>query len=95
MRTRPFYASESFNFTQQTLDLSRGTLRLSLIHISIAVVREILGNGTLYGVSLFGANFTPAAVMIMAPGGFLTLGLIIALVQGLRRRAEGKERRKS
>ncbi len=62
---------------------------------AIAVVREILGNGTLYGVSLFGANFTPAAVMIMAPGGFLTLGLIIALVQGLRRRAEGKERRKS
>ena len=67
------------------------TLALS----AIAIVREILGNGTIYGVSLFGANFTPAAIMIMAPGGFLTLGLIIALVQGLRRRAEGKERRKS
>ena len=67
------------------------TLALS----AIAVVREILGNGTIYGISLFGASFQPAAIMIMAPGGFLTLGLIIALVQKLRQRAEGKERRKS
>lgn len=64
------------------------TLALS----AIAVVREILGNGTIYGISLFGASFQPAAIMIMAPGGFLTLGLIIALVQKLRQRAEGKER---
>lgn len=63
------------------------TLALS----AIAVVREILGNGTIYGISLFGASFQPAAIMIMAPGGFLTLGLIIALVQKLRQRAEGKE----
>ena len=65
------------------------TLALS----AIAVVREILGNGTIYGISLFGASFQPAAIMIMAPGGFLTLGLIIAFVQKLRQRAEGKERR--
>lgn len=65
------------------------TLALS----AIAVVREILGNGTIYGISLFGASFQPAAIMIMAPGGFLTLGLIIALVQKLRQRVEGKERR--
>jgi len=58
------------------------TLALS----AIAIVREILGNGTLYGISLFGENFQPAAVMLMAPGGFLTLGLIIALVQKLRAR---------
>ena len=67
------------------------TLALS----AIAVAREILGNGTLYGIPLFGANFTPAAIMVMAPGGFLTLGLLIALVQKLRQRSEGKERRKS
>lgn len=67
------------------------TLALS----AISIVREILGNGTLYGISLFGSGFQPAAIMIMAPGGFLTLGLIIALVQKLRQRAEGKERRKS
>lgn len=33
------------------------TLALS----AIAVVREILGNGTLYGIPLFGANFTPCS----------------------------------
>lgn len=59
---------------------------------AIAFVREILGNGTLYGFKIFGEAFTPAAIMVLAPGGFLTLGLIIALVQFLRQKAERKEK---
>lgn len=59
---------------------------------AIAIVREILGNGTLYGFKIFGEAFTPAAIMVLAPGGFLTLGLIIALVQFLRQKAERKEK---
>ena len=64
------------------------TLALS----AISIVREILGNGTLYGFPIFGNAFTPAAIMVLAPGGFLTLGLIIALVQYLRQKAERKEK---
>ena len=55
-------------------------------------MREILGNGTLYGFKIFGEAFTPASIMVLAPGGFLTLGLIIALVQFLRQKAERKEK---
>jgi electron transport complex protein RnfE len=40
-------------------------------------VREILGEGALFGVSLFGPNFEPWVIMILPPGGFLTLGLIL------------------
>lgn len=63
------------------------TLSLSLI----SIVREILGNGTLLGYSLFGANFQPATVMILAPGGFLTLGLIIGIINAVaaKRRVNG------
>jgi len=46
----------------------------------ISVVREILGNGTILGYPLFGANFQPATMVILAPGGFLTLGLILGII---------------
>jgi electron transport complex protein RnfE len=63
------------------------TLALS----AIAIILEILGSGTIYGLSLFGHEFTPAAVMIMAPGGFLTLGCLIALVQKLKAKTADKK----
>lgn len=54
----------------------------------IASIREILGNGTWYGIKLFGEAFKPAMVMIMPPGGFLTLGLVIGLIAWLRQRRQ-------
>ena len=48
--------------------------------LMISSVREILGNGTIFGVSLFGATFQPAIMMILAPGGFLTLGILLAVI---------------
>lgn len=36
-------------------------------------VREILGAGTLFGVSLFGANFQPWVLFLLPSGGFFTL----------------------
>lgn len=42
---------------------------------ALGSVREILGAGTLFGVSLFGAHFQPWVVMVLPPGGFFVLGL--------------------
>ena len=42
---------------------------------ALGAVREILGAGTLFGVSLFGANFQPWVVMVLPPGGFFVLGM--------------------
>ncbi len=36
-------------------------------------VREILGSGALFGISLFGESFQPWVIMILPSGGFLTL----------------------
>lgn len=36
-------------------------------------VREILGSGSLFGVSLFGSSFQAWVVMVLPPGGFFTL----------------------
>ena len=43
-------------------------------------IREILGAGTIFGISLFGEAFEPMGMMIMPPGAFLTLGLLIGLI---------------
>lgn len=51
-------------------------------------VREILGAGSFLGVSLFGPSFEPWVVMILPPGGFLTLGfLLLGLAWFERRKA--------
>jgi electron transport complex protein RnfE len=47
---------------------------------AIGSVREILGNGSIFGLQLFGANASPALAMILPPGGFLIFGLAIGLV---------------
>jgi electron transport complex protein RnfE len=39
--------------------------------------REVLGNGSILGVPLFGDNFEPWVIFILPPGGFLTLGFIL------------------
>jgi electron transport complex protein RnfE len=44
---------------------------------ALGAVREILGVGALFGVDLFGQNFEPWVIMILPPGGFLTLGLLL------------------
>ena len=46
----------------------------------IASVREILGAGTFFGLPLFGENFQPAIMMILPPGGFLTLGVLLSII---------------
>lgn len=56
------------------------TVALSLI----SAVREILGNGTLLGMSI--GISSPAIIMILPPGGFLTLGIILGLINVIRNR---------
>ena len=46
---------------------------------ALGAIREILGNGSLFNISLFGPNFEPWIIMILPPGGFLTLGLMLGV----------------
>jgi electron transport complex protein RnfE len=63
------------------------SLGFSFALFLLGAIREVLGSGSLFGVSLFGPNFEPWVIMILPPGGFLTLGLLLALF------AHAKERR--
>jgi len=54
--------------------------------------REIVGMGSFLGMPLFGDGYEPWVVMILPPGGFLTLGtLLIGLSWFQRRRKEAAD----
>ncbi|MBM3391496.1 MAG: electron transport complex subunit E [Betaproteobacteria bacterium] len=57
---------------------------------ALGAVREVLGAGTLFGVSLFGPNFQPWVVMVLPPGGFIVLGAWLLLFSALKRRQEAR-----
>ena len=54
--------------------------------IIISAVRELLGNGTLMGMSILGSWFTPMTMFVSPPGGFIVYGLVLAVVSALRQK---------
>lgn len=43
--------------------------------LSLGAVREILGNGSIFGIPVFPASFQEWVIMILPPGGFFTLAM--------------------
>jgi len=58
------------------------TLSLSVLGFT----RELLGNGSLWGIPVLGSSYHPMLIMILPPGGFLVLGLYMALVNYIDRK---------
>jgi len=48
--------------------------------VLLSGIREVLGSGTFLDVPLFGPNFEPWIVMILPPGGFFTLGILMLVL---------------
>lgn len=55
----------------------------------ISAVREFLGAGTVWGIELYGETVKPASMMIMAPGGFIILGIIVGAVNYIISKKKG------
>ena len=56
--------------------------------LALGTVREILGAGSLLGISLFGAQFQPWVIMLLPPGGFFVLGSWLLFFAWLERRKQ-------
>ena len=54
----------------------------------LATFREVLGKGTFLGYQVF-PHFRPAIVMILPPGAFLTLGLLMGYFNWFQQRKAG------
>ena len=62
--------------------LSMG-IGFTLALLLLGSIREILGAGTWFGMPVVPGSFNPAVIMILPPGGFITLGLVLGLLNKL------------
>jgi len=49
----------------------------------LGIIRELLGAGSVFGKTVMWSSFEPISIMTQAPGGFLILGLTLALFGSL------------
>ena len=57
----------------------------------IAAVRELLGTGSLFGIRIMPLWFKEATIMVLTPGGFLTFGILLGIINFIIRK-RGAER---
>lgn len=68
------------------------TLAITLI----STVREVLGSGTFLGIDIFPFDLVqPASIFVIAPGAFITLGILLGIINAIRfkraKKAQAKE----
>lgn len=52
--------------------------------VILSAIREILGNGTLLGLPVLGSSYPPAIMMILPPGGFIVLGVVLGVMNAMK-----------
>lgn len=81
------FASKNGVFRSAIDGIAMG-LGFTLVMVILGAVREIIGAGTILGAPVFGDGFHPVMLFIMPAGGFLTLGVLIAVFQAIMKKAE-------
>ena len=55
------------------------TIALTLI----GCVRELIGNGSLFGINILGGSYEPMLILVLASGGFLTYGILLGIINAI------------
>lgn len=64
------------------------TLALTLI----GMIREFIGSGTLFGISIMSAGYEPMLIFVLASGGFLTYGILLGVINAIVARLQKDKR---
>lgn len=70
------------------LGMSSGFVLAMLL---LSAIREILGMGTFLGYQVMGPWFEPWIIMILPPGAFITLGILLALALQIERKTKSRK----
>ena len=59
----------------------------------IAIVRELIGSGKIFGIQIMPSFYEPVTIFILAPGAFLVLAFLVAARSKIMKKmaAKGKE----
>lgn len=91
------FASKN-NVARSAMDGVGMGLGFTLAITLIGCIRELFGNGTLFGMQIFGANYQPMLLLILPAGGFIVFGLLLGAIniitEKTAKKAEAKEAEK-
>jgi Na+-translocating ferredoxin:NAD+ oxidoreductase subunit E len=73
------YASKN-SVTSSVFDAVGMGLGFAAALTIIGSIREVIGTGQLFGLQVLPTSYQPALIMILAPGAFFTLGIIMAYI---------------
>lgn len=75
--------------SRSVIDAVGMSLGFFLALLLLSSIRELLGSGTLLGRPILGGWFEPWVIMLLPPGAFITLGLLMAISIQLEKRQKG------
>ena len=82
-----FARAESFAFKNPVLPSIMDGLGMgvgfTIALLIVSSVREIFGSGTWFGMHVMPVGFQPMAMLTQPPGGFLTLGVVLAVANAV------------
>lgn len=58
----------------------------------IGIIREFMGNGSIFGVTILGSWYNPALIMILPPGAFILIGYMIGAIKIFDQRKEKRKK---
>lgn len=81
--------SSKNNLGRSLLDSIGMSLGFIMVLVILGSIREILGSGTFFNIAVTGGFIKPWMVMILPPGAFFGLGILIAMVNLINERRAG------
>jgi electron transport complex protein RnfE len=63
-------------------------LGYTLSLVLLGSIREILGAGTIFGVNIMWASFRPFTFMVEAPGAFVSLGILLGVMNAISKTSQ-------
>lgn len=57
----------------------------------MGAIRELFGNGSVFGLTVFGAGFQPMLLLILPAGGFIVFGLLLGGINAISARIAKKK----
>ena len=68
-------------------------LGFTLAMLLMGSIRELLGSGTIFGMTVFGASFEPMLLFVLAPGGFIAYGLLLGIINAISAKIAARKER--
>jgi Na+-translocating ferredoxin:NAD+ oxidoreductase subunit E len=81
-----------FGVLRSTLDGIGMGIGFTIVLCVVATIREMLGDGKLWGFPIMGQTYDPMLLMILPAGGFFVLGLLLGVIKMKDLRTEAKKR---